>query len=731
VLTVLALVVFGVIGAAGLRCSAKSAFKKAEAPEAPPAPVAVGPAQLQVNAASTGQPRMVLDAGTKDALRRAAADSTPAWQALAARCEELLRAPLPAGYEAFNWANAIASLSLCWHATGEERYSAGGVGYLQALVDDRYKVGDGKGGDHVVQHDNGYGIRTFGAYSALGYDWLRGAPDLKPELQRRIADRLDAWLAWYGEKGYLRDNPISNYFWGYLTTLTFAGVALHGDNPQAAHWLETARGLLSKQVLPVFREKLRGGYWPEGWQYGEYTALEIALVALTFKSAARVDIVRQLPWLAETVPYHIHALSPDQRHVYDGGTWTSRPAKPSALAMSGVALALDGHDDDRAKQARWLVRRVLPPLAPEQTWITFLTDRPKMPEKDPRSKHKLSYHAAGSGVTLLRSDWSSAAVWASFQAGPRLAADHQHKDEGHFTLWRGADALLVDGGGSEGDATINHNTILVDDGGRCMTYTPNQGVFGKKVRTTRFADDGQVAVVVGDIGEAYAPACARQGCEERAVSKLVRSMVYVRPSLVVVHDSIEVTKEDDGTTWAAHVTTEPQVNGSRVSAVVGRSRVDVQSLWPDAARVASVKEPTESGEGVHRKNQPWGPMWRIEIEAPRRDTRRTFLQVITADEASAKPRSAQRLAGQKLIGARAVSADKAWAVVFAEAEDGGQIALTRGVNAALVAGLAPGKRYRAKLSADRDCALELRAAQDGNLLANPGGFVKIDVAACR
>jgi len=719
------------MGAAGLRCSAKSALNKRPAAEAPLVPVAVGPARLQVRGADTGHPRLLLDDRTKAELRRAAQQNTPAWRAVAARCEELLRAPLPAGYEAFNWANAMASLSLCWHATGESRYASGGVAYLQALVDDRYKLGDAKGGDHVVQHDNGYGIRTFGAYSALGYDWLRGAPDLKPELQRRIADRLDAWLSWYGEKGYLRDNAVSNYFWGYLTTLTFAGVALHGENPEAAHWLESARGLISKQVLPVFREKLSGGYWPEGWQYGEYTAFEIALVSLAFKSAAQVDLVPKLPWLAETVPYHIHALSPDRRHVYDGGTWTARPAKPSPLGMSGVALALEGHDDDRAKQARWLVRRVLPALAPEQVWITFLTDRPALPEKDPRSKHKLSYHARGSGVTLMRSDWSESAVWTSFQAGPRLAADHQHKDEGHFSLWRGSDALLVDGGGSEGDATINHNTILVDDAKRCLTYTPNQGVFGKNVRTTAFADDGQVVVVTGDIGEAYAPACARQGCDERAVSKLLRTLVYVRPALVLVHDTIELTKESDGTTWAAHVTTEPSVNGSRVSATVGGSRVDIQSLWPDGARVSFVKEPTDSGEGIHRKNQPSGPMWRIEIDSPRRDTERTFLQVITTDAASAKPRAAQRLAGQALIGARATSGDKQWAVVFARSQDGGQIALSRGVEAALVAGLTPNKQYRARVAPDRDCGLELKPAPDGNLRANAGGFVEIDVAQCR
>ena len=177
-----------------------------------------------------------------------------------------------------------------------------------------------------------------------------------------------------------------------------------------------------------------------------------------------------------------------------------------------------------------------------------------------------------------------------------------------FELFRGADGLLVDGGGSEGSATINHNCLLVDDGGRNLNYPPNQGVWGAKVKTTRFADDGVVAVAVGDIGEAYAPKCASEGCSKRSVEQLTRSFVFVRPSLLVIDDQVLLERPDFGVTWAVHLTPEPAARGlaspapwsARPASTCARSE-------PPEAMPVALHEPTPSGEGSHRLDQPWGP----------------------------------------------------------------------------------------------------------------------------
>jgi hypothetical protein len=710
---------------AGLRCNA--AREPRVAPVA--APVALEPVKLAPRVDATSPQRLLLDQRTLTQLRRSAELRTPAFVAARARADEAMSKPLASGYQGFEWADALASTALLWHATGDERYAQTSMRYLDALLDDRLALGDGQGGEKVVTHDSGYGMRTFGAYSALAYDWLRGAPGMTDAVRERIRRRLSQWLGWYAEHGYLRDQPFANYYWGYLTTLSFAGLAAAGDGVEADEWLKAAQNELSKRVLPAFRDRLRGGGWPEGWQYGEYTTLEIAMVCRAFGMAG-VDVVPKVPWLGQTVTHHVHALLPDGKSVYDGGTWGERPTKPSGLGMAALSIALEGVDEARAAEARWMSTHALPPLAREQAWVGLLADRPGGSERSPREAQQLSLHLPGQGLTFTRSDWSPAAVWASFQAGPPLAEDHQDADQGHFELVRGADALLVDGGGSEGSATINHNTLLIDDHGDAMNYTPNQGVWGTEVKTTRFGDDGVVTVAVGEIGDAYSPKCALSGCDKRAVEKLTRSFVFVRPSLLVVDDRLVLTNPAYGATWAAHVTRSPEIDGARLAVVIGGSRLDLETVEPAQVGPRAVREPTPSGDGSHRLNQPWGPMWRIETTSPPGQRERRFLHAMVASATDAAKPTQVRVSGKGLRGVFSRVQDRAIAVLFADGGGPAEARLPGAANVVVVAGLTPGARYRVQPD-DSACTLRLAPSRDEHdPAATSGGFVRTTLA-CR
>jgi hypothetical protein len=689
-------------------------------------PVVLEPAKLGSAALGKARCRLLLDEKAVERLQQAAKLRTPAFVFAQTRADEALQKPLESGYQGFEWADAVASTALLWHATGDARYATTSLQYVNALLNDRSKLGDGKGGADVVTHDSGYGMRTFGAYTALAYDWLRGAPGMDDALRARMRGRLGQWLSWYQKEGYLREQPTANYYWGYLTALSFAGLAAGGDAAEADEWLKTAQNELSKRVLPVFRDQLRGGGWAEGWQYGEYTTLEVALVARAFRTAGGVDVASKLPWLGQTVTHHVHALLPDEASVYDGGTWGEHPAKPSGLGLAALSIALDGVDDARAAEARWMMAHALPPLAREQAWLGLLAAHPSAREAPPREGAPTSLSLAGQGLTFARSDWSKSAVWTSFQAGPPLAEDHQDADQGHFELVRGADGLLVDGGGSEGSATINHNTLLVDDGGDNLNYPPNQGVWGQKVKTTRFGDDGVVVVAVGELGDAYAPKCALNGCDKRSVEQLTRSFVFVRPALLVIQDQVMLKSPDYGVTWAAHLTQNPKLDGDVASAVIGSSRVDLQTIEPSGAPHAAPHEPTPSGEGSHRLNQPWGPMWRLEVSSPRGKRERTFLHTISAAAATAPPATAQRLAGDGLRGAVSHSEGRSIAVLFASPKGEGRSSLAGGAETLVIAGLSPGKHYQLTVDA-RACTVELRpSATTTEPAATSGGFLRAD-----
>jgi hypothetical protein len=513
--------------------------------------------------------------------------------------------------------------------------------------------------------------------------------------------------------------------------MAFGGLAASGESSAADGWLVQARDALSQSVLPTFRDELAGGGWPEGAQYGEYTTVEIALVSRAFKTGAGLDVTSKLPWLSQTVTYHAQALLPGDRSVYDGGTWGEHPARPSAAGLAAAVVALAGVDDARVAEARWLIAHALPPLGREQAWVGLLADDPGAVERSPREGASASLHASGSGLTFVRSDWSPGAVWASFQAGPRLAEDHQDADQGHFEVFRGSDGLLVDGGDSEGSATINHNTLLVDDGGRHLNYPPNQGVWGSKVTTTRFADDGVVVVAVGDIGEAYAPSCAQDGCAERSVKRMVRTFAFVRPSLLVLDDRVLLERPDYDVTWAAHVTTAPTVVGALASAVVGASRVDVRTLEPENAEGVALREPTASGEGSHRADHPWGPMWRIEVPSSRGTRERGFLQFITVDRADAAPAFARRVSGEGMRGCTGIVGGRTIAVLFTDAEKGGKTPLVSRADVVVVLGLEPKRHYRVSVNPTASCLLEVAPTSDLSApSATEGGFIRTAAAQC-
>lgn len=692
-------------------------------------PVPLPPGKLAA-ADRAGRPTLVLTPARLAALRESARRQTPAWKRARAVCDEQAKGEVRSGYQGWDWAHAIADLGLCWHATGDARYGRSAVAYLSAMLDDRFVVGDGKGGADVVRHDSGYGIRTFGAYTALGYDWLRSAPGMTLELRKRMVQRLDAWIDWYSSSGYLADHPLANYFWGYLTTLGLAGLAVGDEAPQGARWRAETRRLLETKVLPAFSAHLSGGNWPEGWQYGEYVAVEAALLAEAHATRLGIVLAEQMPWFSELVQHHVHALSPDKRTVYGGGTWGERPSKPSALALTAATLVLDRLDPERAAQARWMIDSALPPLMREEAWAALLTDRPDAPRRDPRRGAALSRLHRGTGLTLMRSDWTERAVWVSFQAGPRLTPDHQHKDQGHFELTRGSDWLLIDSGDSEGGATINHNCLLIDDRGELITYSPNQAVWGTEVRTTRYGDDGKVVVVTGELADAWTPACVRDGCTKRAVDRATRTLVYVRPALVVVHDRVAL--QDDGirTTWAAHLARRPEIEANRASAVVGRSRVDVFAVAPATARIRALREPNGGGEGPHRASSTWGPNWRLEVEGPTGDEQRQFLHWITTDDARAAPPAAPAaLSGSGLTGALGAGPERRIAVLLADDADGGKVSLSPAAESVVIAGLEPGARYDVELGPGNGCVLELR--RGAALVAGSGGFVRLELSGCR
>jgi hypothetical protein len=258
------------------------------------------------------------------------------------------------------------------------------------------------------------------------------------------------------------------------------------------------------------------------------------------------------------------------------------------------------------------------------------------------------------------------------------------------------------------------------------------------MRITRFHDDGREVIAAGDFTDAYAPSCAEDGCTPRSVREARRAIVYVRPAIFVIDDRVTVDEPGFGVTWAAHFTAAPSVKWPLAGARIGSSRVDVQTLWPldgQSSAIAAAAGAQPMGEGPYRQDEPWGPMWRLEVTSPTGARERRFLHVVSAGAPGDAPPTSSRLDGRALSGVllqHRAEAGRGLNVLFADGEAGGEGEILAASESVIVAGLRPSAQYtlRARPLGAR-CLLDVKLDPQGAARADAGGLLRIATPACR
>lgn len=455
---------------------------------------------------------------------------------------------------------------------------AGKALFVQYLGSDYTQTSNFYGGVESVKPDGpGYNMRAMNVGLAYGYDAVRQSPDLTPQLKQELIDVLNGQLDWYTASGYegpnLGENPIGNYYIrGYLTGAMFTAYATDADNPRALPGgdLKPLASTLLHQTFDKMQSDLPGGYGPQG-TYSEGTNQDMLQLfdlwkRLTASDGAVEDLAPQLEWTDNLVPATIHGTKPDRATFYDGGDWNDLPATPLQGSMEAFVRYLPDHP--MAPYARQLLADIGAPVA------GATADYKSGPGAFP-----LSYVAKFTGPLYARSDWSASAVWVSFAAGP-VIEDHQHLDQGHLTLQRGADYLLINSGGYNFFHTLPwHNTLGFDDTGtgNHIVYPPGQGYWGPQAKITRHEDAGAFVYAEADI----APAYVNNDGVTNSVKRALRTFVYVRPNLVFVHDATQVGNAAVKKIFNVNFNAASiQHTGDIYSAVHGSSKLFMRALVP-------------------------------------------------------------------------------------------------------------------------------------------------------
>ncbi len=441
-----------------------------------------------------------------------------------------------------------------------------------------------------------------------------------------------------------------------------------------------------------------------------------------------------LPWLREIVAYRAHALWPDRKHTLDTGDWSDKPAVAPAHALMALSVVLPS-SDAAARQARALARLAGDPKE-EWLWLAAIADDPSRPTEDPR-RGDTGYFAPGTASMTARTDWSENAVWVALVSAPSLS-DHQHLDAGHFEVVRGADALLVDGGGYGLVFQLEPQRHCRRRRQGERHVRPDQGTWSDAAAIARQEQTDRYSYGLAEYASAYDPAGYPKQHPQRSVVRAEREMLFSRTpyggasesARLVVYDRMTLTKPTYGTTFLLHGGAQPQVADGGVRFSVGSSVAYVATLLPAHVPPSLVKEPTPLGDGPYYTNSPPEGVSgvRVEVRSPLGSVERRFLHTIVAGPRDLRAPVVVPIEGDDVDGA-AID-DEAYLFAHAEVERRASplgYQAPASVRRHLVASLAPGAHYAVEVTQERgQCRVQLGPGE--GRVASKAGVLSIEVA---
>jgi hypothetical protein len=507
-------------------------------------------------------------------------------------------------YRGIEWVKVLQACLVAWVATDNKDDATTAIRFMTALLDDQDKIGDGKGGDDIVRHDDGYPIRMVGPYTAIAYDWLHEL--LPPALRDRARSRWKSWLAWYRDKGYRNESPGTNYHAGYVFAASMMAIAQGGEagGDGTKLWRDVVDTMWGRDMAVAFTDDgvLAGGDWPEGWQYGPLSVAELALGARALRGAGAK--INSASWLDDLLKVHVYGLTPNDR-VFPGGDTeeeSSAYLAVSPLTLDAIALG-DASPDDK----RWARGELSRLQLVDVDWLLFdalagVGDKPQLP---PRASWPTWYVATAVRTIFARTTWNADAIWFVAKCAPTLDVDHRASDAGNFALSRGKDDVIVDPSPYGTQSTLTSNAPTIRSPQLPKNYQPGQAYWSTK---TGFELLTQRASGVVAARCDYADQFKFQ---ERAsdIPEAVRDLVMIpsvdkKDAAVVVVDHAD-TGGDDRALYLRFRTPGTLVaSGDNASATVGSTKLTIQSVAHSSGSPKIAKTALKDcfGETVDRGN---------------------------------------------------------------------------------------------------------------------------------
>jgi Heparinase II/III-like protein/Domain of unknown function (DUF4962) len=498
----------------------------------------------------SGHPRLFIDAAGVAELRRAILDERRGeWLAFRKIANDLTIMP-PFQYKADRgeqlWqriaGNRLATLSFAWLITQDQRFLEAAISWAKAICAYPTWGIDEKTG---VPFEKGLaaGHQLLGL--AMLYDYAGDALD--PETRKLIKETIHVRAARASAahaKGTTKGSHslLQNHTWIYATGNLASGLALYGEDPDAADWIRLPLAILHKSdamLSPDGASQEGYGYWEYGVEYLQ-KLIELARTAGFAEGTSR--------WWDHTADYGLAMTIPR-------ASWTA------------YSTHLDASDSARYSwygpdcQLRWLARRNRDGVAQwladalvkanvaEQTspWLSLIWHDPTVVATPPTTKPTL-FHFANMGIVSARSDWSGNEALVVFKAGSPLGEfalkehyaflsesdlGHVHRDANHFSLFAAGEWLIRNPGYGMREAAW-HNTLTVDgkgqledkDAGKRWPLVPD----ATSPRILSVTSTPQVDRILGEAAGAYPVAAG--------IRSYQRELIFLKPDALVVVDDV-------------------------------------------------------------------------------------------------------------------------------------------------------------------------------------------------
>jgi len=314
----------------------------------------------------------------------------------------------------------------------------------------------------------------------------------------------------------------TNRAWHFLGEV---GIAFIGEIEEAEDWVWFAANVFFN-VYPVWSDD--DGGWHEGAGYWASYQGRFTWWADVMREALGINAYDK-PYYSKLGYYAMYLMPPGKVGGGFGDMNAKRTAERNAALMSVVAAqANNGH-------WQWYVEQLGGPVD-TGGYIGFIRGALPKVKAVPPDDLPTSRLFRGTGQAYLNSNLTDAnkSVQVVFKSSPFGSQSHGYEANNSFLLWAYGKRLLIRSGRRDIHGSEHHkNWMWSTRSTNCITINGrDQKKHSPETvgRITAFKTTPSMDIVVGDVGDIY---------EQCSLERFTRSIIFVKPQLVVVYDRLE------------------------------------------------------------------------------------------------------------------------------------------------------------------------------------------------